>query len=176
MRSAAIRSGTTVTTPDNRERSEGQTCFTALLRARERWAPTREKADKLLDERLAAPFTADANDTLYQYAASGDYDPSPGLGRIQATVLAINSADDERNPPETGITDREVKRIKNDRLLFIPARRAGSRDPHRRVCKVLEAAGAGLVGDGLPSGELGRTYRGLRRRRRCRRVCFSSKR
>src|ERR1700730_9903359 len=75
MRSAAIRSGTTVTTPDNRERSEGQTCFTALLRARERWAPTREKADKLLDDRLAAPFTADANDTLYQWDASRRLQP-----------------------------------------------------------------------------------------------------
>ena len=89
--------------------------------AYQKLAPSREAADKLLDERLAAPFTADANDTLYQYAASGDYDPSPGLGRIQATVLAINSADDERNPPETGITDREVKRIKNARLFLIPA-------------------------------------------------------
>jgi hypothetical protein len=84
-------------------------------------APTREAADKLLDERLAAPFTADANDILYQWASSGDYDPSPGLERIQATVLAINSADDERNPPETGIMDRELKRIKNARLFLIPA-------------------------------------------------------
>ena len=72
-----------------------------MLRAGERWAPTREKADKLLDERLAAPFTADANDTLYQWDASRDYNPSPGLERIQSALLAINSADDERNPPET---------------------------------------------------------------------------
>jgi homoserine O-acetyltransferase len=84
-------------------------------------APTREAADKVLDARLAAPFPADANDTLYQWASSGDYDPSPGLERIQATVLAINSADDERNPPETGITERELKRIKNARLFLIPA-------------------------------------------------------
>ena len=121
MRSAAIRSGTTVTTPDNRERSEWQTCFTALLRAGERWAPTREKADKLLDDRLAAPFTADANDTLYQWDASRDYNPSPGLERIQAALLAINSADDERNPPETGIMDRELERVKNGHLYLILA-------------------------------------------------------
>ena len=89
--------------------------------AYQKMAPTREAADKLLDERLAAPFGADANDVLYQWASSGDYDPSPGLERIQATVLAINSADDERNPPETGITDRELKRIKNARLYLIPA-------------------------------------------------------
>jgi homoserine O-acetyltransferase/O-succinyltransferase len=89
--------------------------------AYQKLAPSREAADRLLDERLAAPFTADANDTLYQWASSGDYDPSPGLERIQATVLAINSADDERNPPETGIMDRELRRIKNARLFLIPA-------------------------------------------------------
>jgi homoserine O-acetyltransferase len=89
--------------------------------AYQKLAPTREAADKLLDERLAVPFRADANDVLYQWASSGDYDPSPGLERIQATVLAINSADDERNPPETGIMDRELKRIKNARLYLIPA-------------------------------------------------------
>jgi homoserine O-acetyltransferase len=70
---------------------------------------------------MNAAFTADANDTLYQYTSSGDYDPSPGLERIKATVLAINSADDERNPPETGIMERELKRIKNAKLVMIPA-------------------------------------------------------
>jgi homoserine O-acetyltransferase len=94
--------------------------------AYQKLAPTREAADKLLDERLAAPFPADANDVLYQWASSGDYDPSPGLEAIQATVLAINSADDERNPPETGIMERELKRIKNVRLYLIPATRAAT--------------------------------------------------
>ena len=89
--------------------------------AYQKMAPSREAADKLLDERLAAPFTADANDVLYMWDASRDYDPSPGLERIKATVLAINSADDERNPPETGIMQRELKRIKNARLFLIPA-------------------------------------------------------
>ena len=83
-------------------------------------APTREKADKLLDDRLAAPFTADANDYLYQWEASGDYNPAPGLDRIRAAVLAINSADDERNPPELGIMERELPRIKGARLYLIP--------------------------------------------------------
>ncbi len=83
-------------------------------------APTREQADKLVDERLAAPFTADANDFIYQWDSSGDYDPSAGLERIEAMVLAINSADDERNPPETGITQRALKRVKNGRLYLIP--------------------------------------------------------
>jgi len=77
-------------------------------------------ADKVVDDRLAAPFTADANDTLYQWDSSRDYDPSAGLERIQATVLVINSADDERNPPELGVLDREIKRVKNGRVLLIP--------------------------------------------------------
>lgn len=84
-------------------------------------APTREKADKLLDDRLAAPFTADANDYLYQWESSRDYNAAPGLERVTATLLAINSADDERNPPETGIMERELKRVKNGRLYLIPA-------------------------------------------------------
>jgi homoserine O-acetyltransferase len=83
-------------------------------------APTREKADALLDARLKAPFSADPDDTLYQWDSSRDYNPSPGLERITATLLAINSADDERNPPETGVLEREIKRVKNGRVLLIP--------------------------------------------------------
>ena len=83
-------------------------------------APTREKADALLDARLNAPFPADANDVLYQWDSSRDYNPSPGLEKIRATVLAINAADDERNPPETGILEREIKRVKSGRVLLIP--------------------------------------------------------
>jgi len=83
-------------------------------------APTREKADQLLDARLKAPFTADPDDTLYQWDSSRDYNPSSGLERITAALLAINSADDERNPPETGVLDREIKRVKNGRVLLIP--------------------------------------------------------
>jgi len=89
--------------------------------AYQKMAPTREKADKLLDERLAAPFTADANDYLYQWEASSDYDASPGLARITAALLAINSADDERNPPETGLMVAALKQVKNGRLHLIPA-------------------------------------------------------
>lgn len=84
-------------------------------------APTREKADALLDSRLKAPLTVDANDFLYQWDASRDYNAAPGLGQITATLLAINSADDERNPPETGIMDREIRQVKNGRVLLIPA-------------------------------------------------------
>ena len=84
-------------------------------------APSREAADKLLNDRLAAPFRADANDTLYQWEASADYDPSPRLAQVKAAVLAINSADDERNPPELGVMERELAKVKNAQLLLIPS-------------------------------------------------------
>jgi homoserine O-acetyltransferase/O-succinyltransferase len=84
-------------------------------------APTREKADKLVDARLASPMTADANDFLWQWGSSADYDAAPDLDKIEATVLAINSADDERNPPETGITIEALKRLSNGRLYLILA-------------------------------------------------------
>jgi homoserine O-acetyltransferase len=89
--------------------------------AYQKLAPTREKADKLVDNRLAARPDADANDLIYQYDSARDYDLSPALERIEATLLAINSADDERNPPETGITEQAIKRVKNGRLYLIPA-------------------------------------------------------
>jgi homoserine O-acetyltransferase len=83
-------------------------------------APTRERADAVLNERLAQPFTADANDYLYQWDSSRDYDPSGDLERIRAPVLVINSADDERNPPETGVLDAVLKRVKDSRVYLIP--------------------------------------------------------
>jgi homoserine O-acetyltransferase/O-succinyltransferase len=84
-------------------------------------APTRELADKLVDARLAAPMTADANDFLWQWGSSADYDAAPALEKIQALVLAINSADDERNPPETGLMERAMKQVKKGKLYLIPA-------------------------------------------------------
>jgi len=84
-------------------------------------APTREKADRLMDERLAAPPPADANDFIYQWEASRDYNPAPMLGRIAAPLLAINSADDERNPPETGLMAQAMAHVKDGHLMLIPA-------------------------------------------------------
>ena len=89
-------------------------------------APTRTQADKLFETRLAAPMTLDANDYVYAWNSSRDYNAATGLGRIQATLLAINAADDERNPPETGLMENALKRVKNARLLLIPASEATS--------------------------------------------------
>jgi homoserine O-acetyltransferase len=85
-------------------------------------APTRAKADEVLNLRLkTASTTGDANDILYQWESSRDYNPLAGLEKIKATLLAINSADDERNPPELGVMERELKRIPGARLLLLPA-------------------------------------------------------
>lgn len=84
-------------------------------------APTAAKADKMVEERLAAPVPADANDFLYQWDSSHDYNPSADLDKIKATVLLINSADDERNPPETGVTADAMKRVPHGKLHLIPA-------------------------------------------------------
>jgi homoserine O-acetyltransferase len=84
-------------------------------------APTQAQADRLVETRLAAPMTSDANDFLWQWGSSGDYDASPDLEKIEARLLLINAADDERNPPETGITESAMKRVKNGKLLLIPA-------------------------------------------------------
>ena len=83
-------------------------------------APTAAQGDAFLAKRIATPFRGDANDVLYQWESSADYDPSQALERVQATVLAINAADDERNPPELGMMERAMKRVKNGRYLQIP--------------------------------------------------------
>lgn len=84
-------------------------------------AATAAKADKIVDERLATPITADANDFVYQWDSSRDYNAAEKLERIEASLLLINSADDERNPPQTGVTDAAMKRVKNGQLYPIPA-------------------------------------------------------
>jgi len=84
-------------------------------------APSRAAADALLDQRLKGPLTGDANDIMYQWASSKDYNPSAQLDKIKARVLAINSADDERNPPELGIMEKSLKVLPNASLFLIPA-------------------------------------------------------
>ena len=84
-------------------------------------APTRAQADAIVDARLNAPQAADANDTLYQWEASGGYDASARLESIRATLLAINSADDERYPPALGLLAPAIARVPRGRMLMIPA-------------------------------------------------------
>jgi homoserine O-acetyltransferase len=84
-------------------------------------APDRDAADKWLDERVAHyQHEEDANDLLYQVESSRDYDPQPDLGKIKAPLLAVNSADDQINPPELGILEREIKNVSHGRAVVIP--------------------------------------------------------
>ena len=84
-------------------------------------APTLAGADATIeayDVKYVA--SADANDVLYALEASHDYDPAPGLEKITARLVAINSADDLINPPELGILEREIRRVRHGRAKVIP--------------------------------------------------------
>lgn len=94
----------------------------------------------MVDERLAAPFTADANDFIYAWESSASFDPTPGLPKITAPLLAINADDDERNPPITGLSEQAMATIKGARLLLIPA------SPESR------GGGSGGAGEALHEG------------------------
>jgi homoserine O-acetyltransferase len=84
--------------------------------------PSRDAADKAVEDSEASfVSTHDANDVLYAVACSRDYDPSPDLEKITAPLLFVNSADDFINPPELGIAEREIKRVKHGKFLLIPA-------------------------------------------------------
>jgi homoserine O-acetyltransferase/O-succinyltransferase len=84
-------------------------------------APTLSRADEVIDSYVEENLkTHDANDLLYALEASHDYDPGPGLEKIEAPLLAINSADDLINPPELGILEREIKRVPHGRAIVIP--------------------------------------------------------
>jgi homoserine O-acetyltransferase/O-succinyltransferase len=81
---------------------------------------TRDAADKYLDDYFKARSAGlDANDLLYAVNASRNYDPSPQLEKVIAPVMYINSADDFINPPELGIADREIKKVKNGRFVLL---------------------------------------------------------
>jgi homoserine O-acetyltransferase/O-succinyltransferase len=82
--------------------------------------PTRDAADKYVEDSEKTAASLDANDLLYQVNASRNYDPSPQLEKITAPVMWINSADDFINPPELGIAEKESKRLKNGTIVLIP--------------------------------------------------------
>src|SRR5450755_1026290 len=83
---------------------------------------SRDAADEFLQKYMERELTdLDANDLLYQVNASRDYDPSAGLESILAPVMWINSGDDFVNPPELGLAEREIKRVKNGHFVLLPA-------------------------------------------------------
>jgi homoserine O-acetyltransferase len=84
-------------------------------------APTRDSADAFIANYVNGRLrTTDANDMLYAFDASRDYDPSSKLESIRAAVLAINSADDVVNPPELGIMEQLIPRVAHARYVLIP--------------------------------------------------------
>lgn len=84
-------------------------------------APTRIQADSMLDVIENRYFTSlDANDMIYQFDASRDYNPSPHLSKIKAPLFAVNSADDQVNPPELHILEKEIKKVKQGRYILLP--------------------------------------------------------
>lgn len=82
--------------------------------------PDGAAASAWVDAQLAQDFKADANDTLYQWASSEDYDPTADLGKISAYLYAVNSADDERNPQIFGALERAVEQIPQAKFYIIP--------------------------------------------------------
>ena len=83
--------------------------------------PTREQADKVLEDFIANRMkTTDANDMLYYFDASRNYNPEPQLEKITAPLTAVNSADDQINPPELKIMDRDIQRVKNGKYVLLP--------------------------------------------------------
>jgi homoserine O-acetyltransferase len=88
---------------------------------RQQEMPSRDKADRAIDDFInRAIKTMDANDVLYALESSRDYDPGPGLEKIRAPLLAINFADDLINPPELGILEREIKRVRHGKAITVP--------------------------------------------------------
>ncbi|MEO7084641.1 MAG: hypothetical protein ABI442_06195, partial [Gemmatimonadaceae bacterium] len=95
--------------------------MTSAPKVQQAQAPTRDKADsaihKYLDDNVKSH---DANDVIYAFDASRNYDPSPKLETITAHVLAINSADDFVNPPELGLMEKFMPRVKYGKYILLP--------------------------------------------------------
>jgi homoserine O-acetyltransferase len=81
--------------------------------------PTRDAADKYVEDAEKRSESLDANDLLYQVNASRNYDPSSQLEMITTPVMWINSSDDFINPPELGIAEKEAKRLKNETFILL---------------------------------------------------------
>jgi homoserine O-acetyltransferase/O-succinyltransferase len=84
-------------------------------------APTREAGDAFYERLVEQARKTDANNLLYATEAVMDYDPSKDLEKIKAKLMAINFADDAVNPPELEVMEPAIKRIRDARLVIVPA-------------------------------------------------------
>ena len=115
-------------------------------------APTLAQADTVLDTFVAAYLkTGDANDFLYAIEASHDYDPAPGLEKIKAPLVAINTADDLINPPELGILERETNRVARGRAVVFPLSPDTRGHGSHTVAKLWQNELAALLRDSEPA-------------------------
>lgn len=84
-------------------------------------APTRETAEAFMEKTLSRYLSIlDANDFIYAFDSSRDYNPQPFLSQIKAPLVAINSADDQVNPPELGLIEKEIKNVKKGSFILLP--------------------------------------------------------
>ena len=107
--------------PDVRAALYILTIMTSSPLQMQKQAPTRDKADEMFDRSMERRLaTTNAIDMLYQYDSSRTYNPEPNLEKIQAPLTAINSADDQVNPPELGILERDIKRVPHGKFVLLP--------------------------------------------------------
>ncbi|TVZ26028.1 homoserine O-acetyltransferase [Gillisia sp. Hel_I_86] len=84
-------------------------------------APTREEAEEMLDNMVERYLSImDANDMIYAFESSRNYNPAPHLSKIKAPLIAINSADDQVNPPELGLMEEHIQKIANAKFVLLP--------------------------------------------------------
>ncbi len=123
--------------------------------------PTRDAADEFLDKYMQRQLAdLDANDLLYAVSASRDYDPSSGLEKIKVPLTQINSADDFINPPELGIAEREIARVKGAHFVLLPASdQTRGHGTHtwaalwqQHLAQLLQASQPGAGQDARPAG------------------------
>jgi homoserine O-acetyltransferase len=83
--------------------------------------PTKKSAEEYLNRYLTnAAKGKDANDLIYQVDASREYNPALYLSKIQAPLLAINSADDQINPPELKVVDTAILKVQKGKFILLP--------------------------------------------------------
>jgi homoserine O-acetyltransferase len=117
------KNGEYTTEPLNGLRAADEITFimgTAPL-VQQKAAPTREAAEKFIDSYLPRVLAnTDANNLLYYFDASRNYNPEPGLAKITVPVMYINSADDFINPPELGIAEKLAPKMPHAKFVLIP--------------------------------------------------------
>jgi homoserine O-acetyltransferase len=127
---------------------------------RQQEALTVAQADHVIDDYVADYMkTGDANDIMYAVDASHDYDPGPGLEKIRAPLLAVNSADDLVNPPELGILQSEIKRVPHGRAIVVPFSDQTRGHGSHTIAKLWKADLEQLLRDSAPAHEVGSEVR-----------------